>query len=169
MTYIELTSLDLRSFGIYLTAYITNSIWAFVAGSLASVRCDFFCSAMCGCLVPRPIEWNKKALSHLQNFGKWAFLSSFALAFSMNGDRVLLGLWVTPTLLGYYSIAAGLATMVEGIGNRLFSSLSFPALQRGCADRPLTFFKAHYFRMRWISDAGFVIVWPAFLFASADR
>jgi O-antigen/teichoic acid export membrane protein len=55
-------------------------------------------------------------------------VSSIALAFSMNGDRLLLGLWLTPAILGYYSIAAGLATMVEGIGNRLFSNLSFPAL-----------------------------------------
>jgi O-antigen/teichoic acid export membrane protein len=110
--------------------------------------------------------WESDAYRELRRFGKWAFLSSAATALSMNGDRALLGIWVTPVVLGNYSIASNLATMVEGIGNRLFMNLSFPALSEVARNNP-TRFPSVYFRMRWAADAGFV--WMAgFLFCAGE-
>jgi O-antigen/teichoic acid export membrane protein len=166
LTYIELASQISTLSVSAITAYLTHSVWAFVAGGLASSAVTTLLSHLWLVGPKDRFGWNAEALGDLRHFGKWAFLSSIALAFSMNGDRLLLGLWLTPAILGYYSIAAGLATMVEGIGNRLFSNLSFPALSEVARKDPVRFSQL-YFRMRWISDAGFV--WTAgFLFAAAD-
>jgi O-antigen/teichoic acid export membrane protein len=166
LTYIELISLISGLVVSASTAYLTHSVWAFVAGGLTSTAVTTLLSHMWLRGPTDRLGWNVEALNHFRNFGKWAFLSSTALAFSMNGDRLLLGLFLTPTLLGYYSIALSLAMMVEVIGNRLFSSLSFPALSEVFRKEPSRFSKL-YLRMRWLSDAGFVSM-AGFLFASAD-
>jgi O-antigen/teichoic acid export membrane protein len=166
LAFIELISLVSGLCVSTVTAYLTHSVWAFVAGGLTST----LVSTILGHVWlhgPRDrLGWNTEAFAHLKTFGKWAFLSSIALAFSMNGDRLLLGIWITPTILGYYSISASLATMVEGIGNRLFSSLCFPALSEIARKDP-TLLSRHYLRMRWISDAAFVLM-AGFLFSAAD-
>jgi O-antigen/teichoic acid export membrane protein len=166
LTHIELSSSICGLFISALAAYFLRSVWAFVIGGLAS---STLTAVLSHTLLRGPrdhIGWNKDALAHLRHFGKWAFLSSAALAFSMNGDRILLGLWFSPTVLGYYSLAAGLATMMEGLGNRLFSSLAFPALSEVGRQEWSRFLKL-YFKMRWLSDASFVLA-AGFLFASAD-
>jgi O-antigen/teichoic acid export membrane protein len=166
LTHIELYSSICGLFISALAAYFLRSVWAFIVGGLASSSLSVVLSHT---LLRGPrdrLGWNKDALDHLRHFGKWAFLSSTALAFSMNGDRLLLGLWFSSTVLGYYSLAAGLATMMEGLGNRLFSSLAFPALSEVGRQEWSRFVKL-YFKMRWLSDASFVLA-AGFLFASAD-
>ena len=167
LTYIELISFGLGLAVSTLIAYSTHSVWAFVFGGIVSSAITTLLSHVWLPGPPDRLGWNADALSHLRDFGKWAFLSSTALALSMNGDRLLLGLWLSPTVLGYYSIAVGLATMVEGIGNRLFSSLSFPALSEVARENYSRFSKL-YFKMRWLSDSVFVCM-AGFLAASSDR
>jgi O-antigen/teichoic acid export membrane protein len=166
-----LTSIEIVSMLVGLTfstvvGYLTHSIWSIVIGALlASVTTTLLGHIFLPGRSDR-LGWNREALSDLHNFGKWAFLSSSATALSMNGDRLLLGLWVTPSVLGNYSLASNLAMMVDVIGDRLFSSLSFPALSETARNSPERF-NSVYFRMRWAADAGFV--WMAgFLFTTAD-
>src|SRR5262249_18462174 len=83
---------------------------------------------------------------------------------SINGDRILLGQWVDAALLGCYSIALALSTMVEGVSNRLFSSVSFPALSEIARTQPQRL-PAVFFRMRWVADSAFVAI-AGFIYAA---
>lgn len=166
LTYIELTSAVIGLLSSGLTAYLTRSVWAFVAGGLMSALSTTILSHILLKGSPDRLGWNKEAFQELWRFGKWASLSSLALAFSMNGDRILLGGLLNPATLGNYSIAAGLATLMEGVGNRAFSGLAFPALSEAHRDN-LHRFQNLYRRMRWFSDAAFLVA-AGFLFASGE-
>jgi O-antigen/teichoic acid export membrane protein len=166
LTLIEIGSAVVSISSGIVVGYLTHSIWSFVAGALLSALTVTVLSHTWLSGVRDHLRWESAALAELRRFGKWVFLSSAATAFGMNGDRVLLGLWVSPATLGTYSIAANLATLVEGIGNRFFTNLSFPALSE-TARRDPSRFASVYFRMRWFSDAGFV--WMAgFLFSAGE-
>ncbi len=144
--------------------FITGSVWSFVSGVIASALATTIISHIWLSGDSDRFGWEPAALAELRRFGKWAFLSSASMAFSMNGDRFLLGLWLSPAALGNYSLAANLATLTEGIGNRLFTSLFFPALSEAARSGHRRFISV-YFRMRWLTDAGFV--WMAGLLFSA--
>jgi O-antigen/teichoic acid export membrane protein len=111
-------------------------------------------------------NWDRKAFAELLHFGKWITLSSALFALATNGDRLMLGAWVNPTALGYYSIALNLAAAIETVGYRLFGSVSMPALSEVARDEPDRL-PAVYFKMRWILDVGFVGM-AGFLFAAGD-
>jgi O-antigen/teichoic acid export membrane protein len=84
----------------------------------------------------------------------------------MNGDRLLLAAWATPAILGYYSIAANLAMVVENTANRIFGSVSLPALSEiGREQRHR--FQEIYFRMKGLSDSAFIAM-AGFLFAAGE-
>src|SRR5262249_50326498 len=88
-----------------LLGWVTHSIWSFVAGGLvASALITLFSHVSLRGPLDR-FEWDRAALRQLVHFGKWVFLSSAFGVLAMNGDRLLLGAWVDPTILGYYSIA----------------------------------------------------------------
>jgi O-antigen/teichoic acid export membrane protein len=166
LTYMELLSALVGLITSALIAYSTRSVWSFVAGGLMSALSTTILSHLLLKGSTDHLGWNKEAFKELWRFGRWASLSSLALAFSMNGDRILLGALLSPTILGNYAIAAGLATLMEGIGNRAFSGLAFPTLSEAHRDN-LHRFRNIYRRMRWLSDIAFVTT-AGVLFASAE-
>jgi O-antigen/teichoic acid export membrane protein len=156
-------------FGLSIAAvfgWLTHSIWSFVAGSLCSTAFSTLSSHL---WLPGPadrFEWDRTAVSELVHFGKWIFLSSGAGVLAANGDRLLLGAWITPTVLGYYSIAFNVASAAEAAANRLFINVSLPALSEVARQR-LDQFPAVYFRMRYVADPAFVGT-AGFLFATGE-
>lgn len=166
LTFIEISSMIAGLCTSALFGYMTHSIWSFVLGTLMSSATTVILSHSWLPGARDRFGWEQEARKELLGFGKWAMLSSVATAFSMNGDRFLLGLWVSPTVLGNYSVAANLATMGEGIGNRLFMGLAFPALSEVGRHNP-TRFPSVYLRMRWVADACFVWI-GGFLFNAAE-
>jgi len=144
--------------------WVTHSVWSFVIGGIASALMTTIFSHVWLDGHSDRFGWEQAAISELRRFGKWAMLSSASMAFSMNGDRFLLALWLSPAALGNYSIASNLATLTEGIGNRLFSGLAFPALSEAARTDHARFLSV-YFRMRWLADAAFVLM-AGFLFSA---
>jgi O-antigen/teichoic acid export membrane protein len=146
--------------------WATHSIWSYVAGGLFSSMLATVLSHV-WLRGPRDrIEWDRNAARELMHFGKWVFLSSALGVLAQNGDRLLLGGWLSATMLGYYSIAFNLTSVIEGVGGRLFSGVSMPALS-DIARRQPERVPLIYFRMRWASDTIFVGT-AGFLFASAQ-
>ncbi|HER25568.1 MAG TPA: polysaccharide biosynthesis protein, partial [Rhodospirillales bacterium] len=81
------------------------SIWALVAGGLASSVSKMVFSHFLSTPVRNTFHWNKSAAKELVSFGKWIFLST-AVTFSANQiDRLVLGKLVSLEILGIYSIA----------------------------------------------------------------
>jgi O-antigen/teichoic acid export membrane protein len=167
----RITVIDLASVVVSLTvaiilAWATRSIWSFVvSGLVASV---FGVSAAHLWLpgVKDRLAWDRQALKELMQFGKWASISSLVGVIATNGDRLLMGGWLTATSLGYYSIASNLANVVDGVGSRVFGSVSLPALSEIVRNQPDRLSEV-FLRMRRGADALYVGS-AGFLFATGQ-
>jgi O-antigen/teichoic acid export membrane protein len=144
--------------------WFTRSIWSFVGGNLAAVTTSTLLSHILFQGPKDRFEWNSEALHELMFFGKWVFLTSIIGALTTNGDRLLLGIWADPAMLGYYSIASNLATIVGGAANRIFGAITLPALSEVIRQRPEQLAKI-YNRLRWVVDVA-MIASAGFLWAT---
>ena len=166
LTMIELLQMIIGLFVAIGIAWKTGSIWCFVASSLAGSVAS---TAGGHLLLPGArdrIAWDRGALRELMQFGKWASISSFAGVIASNGNRLLLGAWLTPTNLGLFSIASNLSSIIDGVGGRLFGAVSLPALSEIVHEQPHRLREVFY-RMRRGSDAAYVAS-AGFLFASGS-
>lgn len=167
----KITVIDLAQMVIGLSvaiflAWATRSIWSFVASSLVGS----IVSTLAGHIwLPGNrdrIAWNRAAIKELLHFGKWSSLSSFVGVLASNGNRLLLGAWFTPAGLGYFSIASNLSSVIDGVGYRVFGSVSLPALSEIVHEQPHRLGEV-FFRMRRGADAAYVGS-AGFLFAAGN-
>jgi O-antigen/teichoic acid export membrane protein len=139
-----------------LLGWATQSIWAYVgATNVSSAIVVIFSHAMLSGKSDR-FCWDRKALAELSQFGRWTFLSSALSTFALNGDRLLLSGWVNAQFLGYYSVANNLSSVPDGIANRVFGTVLFPALSEAAREKPKEFSRV-YFKMRWVTDASILL------------
>ncbi len=146
--------------------WATRSIWAYIAGLIFSSGVTVWLSHV---YLPGSRDrfgWDRSALRELSRFGRWTFASSAISAFTINGDRLLLGAWVDAPVLGYYSISANLASIAEGSSNQLFGNVIFPALSEAARDS-LARLRQIYLRMRWLTDPALLFM-AGFLFAAGE-
>ena len=132
-------------------AWYWRSIWALVAGTIASALAQALLSHI---MLPGPrnrFRWEKGALDELAGLGRAVMLSSSISVFAMSIDRILLGGLVGPDQLGLYSIALTLSGVAFSLIGRITITVSLQALsevlRRGEAE-----FRAAYFRLRRLSD-----------------
>ncbi|QAU38489.1 hypothetical protein XH86_13010 [Bradyrhizobium guangdongense] len=146
--------------------WLTRSIWAYIAGLIFSSAVTVW---LTHAYLPGSRDrfgWNRSALRELLRFGRWTFASSALSAFTINGDRLLLGAWVAAPIMGYYSIAANLCSIAEGASNQLFGNVAFPALSEAARDSSARL-RHVYIRMRWLTDPGLLFM-AGFLFATGE-
>jgi O-antigen/teichoic acid export membrane protein len=136
-------------------AWTTRSIWSFIASGLVGSIVGVSIGHLWLPGVKDRLGWDRSALGELMHFGKWASISSFVGVLASNGDRLLLGGWLSATSMGYYSIASNLSSVVSGVGSRVFGSVSLPALSEIVRKQPDRL-REVFFRMRRGADASFV-------------
>jgi O-antigen/teichoic acid export membrane protein len=142
---------------IVILGWITRSIWAYVFGLLFSAAVTVVLSNI---LLAGPrirFGWNQHALHEMSRFGRWTMMSSALSAFSVNGDRLMLGGWMSVESLGSYSIANNLNSFADGLAGRVLVSIAFPALTETFR-RDASRFRAIYFRIRLVTDSGLLFV-----------
>lgn len=129
----KLTRIDIASqvAGLLVTvawALTSRSIWALIAGALASsiVRTLLTHGWLPG--AANRFEWDRGAYTEIIRFGKWIFLSSFLFFIASNGDRIMLGAMIDPSSLGTYAIAFLIFSSVDQILTKMIVDVSFPAL-----------------------------------------
>lgn len=129
-------------------AIIDRSIWALVAGSICSTTIMTLTSHAWLPGNPNRWEWDASAFREIVHFGRWIFISSILGYFVTNGDRLLLGGLIDPTLLGIYIIAFVIFSSVDRIIDML-SDLLFSALSETVRERPAklkeNYYRAHAF------------------------
>lgn len=135
MTLGRLTILDLATQFIGLIvmvvwAWLYESVWALVAGSLVSALLRTLFSHLFLVGEGNYFCWNKKVVIEFLHFGKWLFLSAVITFFALNGDRVILGGLLTAEQLGIYSIAYFLATSARELIEKLTTNVWYPLLSR---------------------------------------
>jgi O-antigen/teichoic acid export membrane protein len=164
LTMIELIQMIIGICVAIALAWATRSIWSFVASSIAGSIVNTLGGHLWLPGGRDQIAWDRKAVKELMQFGKWASISSFVGVIASQGNRLLLGAWLTPATLGLFSIASNLSSIVDGVGGRLFGAVSLPALSEIVHEQPHRLREVFY-RMRRGADAAYVVS-AGFLFAS---
>jgi O-antigen/teichoic acid export membrane protein len=163
------TVLDITSQIIGLLAMIglaiwMQSVWALVIGSLLFVASQTILMTL---ILPghrNRLRWDKHAVSELVNFGKWIFLSTICGFLLAQGDKLILGKFLTLETLGTYSIGFFLGSFPMMLGMMVIGRVLIP-VYRACP--PLesreNFLKLR--RMRTLATSGLLALLMSVAFA----
>jgi O-antigen/teichoic acid export membrane protein len=116
-------------------ALVDRSIWALVAGAIASTSTR---TALSHLALPGPNDrfgWDRSSLIEIRQFGQWILLSSLLGFFVIQGDRILLGALVDAETFGIYSVAATMVGALDLLINKLVSDIALPALSEIARNR----------------------------------
>ena len=152
---IEIISQSVGLLLMGVAAWATQSVWALVVGGWASVTVSVVLSHAWLPGVSNRLQWDAACAREIILFGRWILLSSLLWGLAANGDRLMLGAWVNPTVLGQYAIAATLAMMVEAAAGRIFGAVATPAFSDVVRRDPRRL-REVYLRMRVSFDFAFV-------------
>lgn len=144
-------------------AWWLRSVWAAVASGLLSALLHSTLSHFALRLHRHRLHIDQNAFRELFSFGKWVALSSTAYIFVVNGDRLILGVLVTPQIMGLYSIAVALATVFDQTLSTIFNKVILPAISEVARNRPDQLARIFY-HLRWRLDPAVVLLGGA-LFA----
>ena len=127
----RLTALDLLSqfIGIasmILLAWITQSVIALVIGGVIGAAAKL---ALTHFYLPgeaNRFRWEKPAAKELMSFGKWIFLSTAFWFVSSQGDKAILGKFLSLDILGIYNIGYFLASFPLLLGHAVNQRVMIP-------------------------------------------
>ena len=127
----QLTALDLISQAVgivsmVLLAWATQSVWALVAGWIVSAGTRLVLVTL---MLPGPksrIRWETAAARDLLQFGFWLFLSTACGFLVAQGDKAILGKYLTLEQLGLYNIGFFLASFPMLLGQTIGGRILIP-------------------------------------------
>lgn len=135
----RVTALDLASQAIGIVtmialALVTQSVWALVWGNLAGAVAKL---ALTTALLPghrnRP-AWDPAAAGDLIRFGGWIFLSTACGFLLMQGDKAVLGRYLSLESLGIYNIGYFLASFPMMLAAAVVGRVFIPIYREVAAD-----------------------------------
>ena len=127
----RVTALDLiaQAVGIAVMvgfAVVTGSVWSLVIGSVVGAVVKL---ALMTALLPGPanhLRWDAAAGHELVHFGKWILLSTVCGFVLSQGDRLILGAYLTLQQLGIYNIGYFLASFPWLLGGAVTMRVMIP-------------------------------------------
>lgn len=133
-------------------ALLYRSVWALVAGGIASVAVRVALSHL---VLEGPANrwrWERRASRELLHFGKWVLASSAITFLVANGDRLLLAGLIDAEHLGLYAIAFLLVNSLQVALAQLMASVALPALSQVAREQPGELARVYY-KLRLPVDA----------------
>jgi len=129
---LETITLVSQSCGIavmLLWAWFVPTIWALVAAGVTSSIISLILTYK---VFPmrHKIAWDKEVVKEVFHFGKWVVLASLLTFLAQQGDKFFFGAYISPALLGVYSIAFMLASTLTSVTQQLASQILFPVFSR---------------------------------------
>lgn len=116
ITLLEVYSQTIGVVAMVACAWYWQSVWALLVASLVAATVKVIVSNVS---FPHPrmgFEWDKESRHEILHFGKWIFFSTITNFLMSRLDRIILGLYLSLTDLGYYGIALGISlAFVEGV------------------------------------------------------
>ena len=128
-------------------AWATESIWSILLSGLISTGVYVVLSHTWLPGQNNRLVWDRDALQQVMTFGKWLFWSSAFTVIASNADKILLGGFVAPEVLGFYSIASNLVGAVDTLVSQVFSRVAMPGLSEVARNNPQRL-AAAYFKLR---------------------
>jgi O-antigen/teichoic acid export membrane protein len=152
ITKIEITSQIAGLISMLGWALVDRSIWTLVVGAITT-RLTW--TALTHLWLPghsNRFQWDRSAFREIVGFGRWIFVSSVLGFLAGNSDRLLLGSFVNPSVLGVYSIAFVIFFSIDQLASKVATEISFPALSEVARERRHTLRDAYY-RMHFVTAA----------------
>ena len=127
----RVTVLDLISQAVGITAmvamaWVTGSVWALVIGAVAAALVKLL---LMTALLPGPanhLRWEPAAGRELVHFGKWILLSTICGFALSQGDRLILGAYLSLEQLGIFNIGYFLASFPWLLGGAVTMRVMIP-------------------------------------------
>ena len=166
ITLIELISQVAGLLLMFAIGWWTRSIWSVVAGILLVPLVSVTLSHTWLHGHPNRFRFDPRCVKDIVAFGRWIFVSSALGVLAANGDRLLLGVWLSATVLGVYAIALNLSTVIDGLAYKLFGSVSLAVFSEAARTSPARL-RELYFRMRLPADVFFLMA-AGFLYGAAQ-
>jgi O-antigen/teichoic acid export membrane protein len=139
----ELTIIEIGSQLIFVVAtsviaYFWRNVWALVFGGwLSAISFTIFSFFITKAPLPRWC-WDREALRSITRFGRWVLISTIFTYLLNQGDRLILGSFLTLAQLGMYQIANVIARAVSQLNNVVASRVLFPVYAKvGSETTPL--------------------------------
>lgn len=147
----QLTKADLLSQVIYsvlviLLAWATGSVWSLV---VMTVLGGLIRNAIFLWMIPGHrdrLHWDRDAVAELTSFGKWVFPSTIMGFLLSQGDKAILGRYLTLTQLGLYNIGYFLASFPLILAGSVVSRIMIPL----CRESPPSAGPAEFRRIQRI-------------------
>lgn len=117
-------------------AWTKHSIWALAVGVLVNSFLDMLLSHL---FLPGKINkpcFDKSSLKDLISFGKWIFLGTAIGFIAGQGDRILLGNYLSVEQFGVYSIAFMLSSAFSSLMSTLSHKVIFPLFSKTYRENP---------------------------------
>ncbi|WP_435140398.1 oligosaccharide flippase family protein [Pseudopelagicola sp. nBUS_19] len=127
----RLTAIDLCSQMVglvagILVAWMTGSVWALVVGTIFSTTIQLILSSF---ILPgelNSLRLEKSASWEMIHFGKWIFPSTVAGFLISQGDKIILGKFLSLAALGVYNIGYFLASFPLLLGSMVVHRVMIP-------------------------------------------
>lgn len=126
VTLLELIAQAIGVGSMVLLAWINGSVIALVLGGVlqAAAKLALMHFGLPG--AHNRFRWERTAAKELIRFGKWIFLSTAFWFLTSQGDRAILGKYVTLEVLGIYNIGFFLASFPMLLGHAVTQRLMIP-------------------------------------------
>jgi O-antigen/teichoic acid export membrane protein len=117
-------------------AWTTGSIWALVLGSLVSSVANVLQSHV-SLEGPRNyLVLDRAYAAEVFSFSRWIILSSSISFLANNADRLILGAWLAPAVMGPYAIAVFLIEAIRQVVAALANKIALPVFSEVARTAP---------------------------------
>lgn len=130
-------------------AWMWQSVWALVLSGLVAAIAQLFAYSR---LLPggrNRFRWEREAAAELIGFGKWIFLSTVAGFLYSQGDRAVLGKYLSIDVLGIYNLGYFMASFPMMLGFSLVRKVMIPLYR----ERPPAGSRANFLKHRRLRGA----------------
>ncbi|MBO9474059.1 oligosaccharide flippase family protein [Shimia sp. R10_1] len=153
ITLIDLSAQLIGLIAGVLVAWQTGSVWALVTSAMVSQLLQLFCYQIFLPGARNALRWERPAARELIHFGKWIFLSTAAGFLLSQGDKIVLGKFLSLGALGIYNIGYFLASFPWLLGGMVAGRLLIP-IYREKPPSASAENRAHLHKMRLLLSAG---------------
>jgi O-antigen/teichoic acid export membrane protein len=130
-------------------ALATKSVWSLVVGGIVSAVARLVLAQW---LLPGPFNrfrWEGPAVRELVHFGKWIFFSTAVGFIILQGDKAILGKYLSLEQLGIYNIGHFLATAPLYLAGAIINRVFIPLYR----DNPPAESAQNFRKVRWMRFA----------------
>lgn len=136
VTQIEVASYAIGLLFTIFLAWILQSVWALVWGSVLTVFLQMVASHIVLHGIKNRLSWNRDALKHLRGFGRWILLGSVLTYLSVEGARLLIGAMLDMRQLALFTLASTISLMFWQAMQLVAARVFFPAYSEVYRDNP---------------------------------